>query len=167
MDVKNYLWSLTLVCAAAAVVKVAAGDGPMKKYIDMICSICVVCALILPVLRDFSPYNAEDIGEMFEYSGQSEGREYYEEIYNSYLLSGNVEIAESDICGGLANTLGVAQTNVSVSLVTECADEEITVSEAVVELSGEACFADPEIIKEYIMSRLEVECRIIYKNKDE
>lgn len=167
MDVRNYLWSLTLVCVAAAVVKVATGEGAMKKHIDMICSLCVVCALVVPVFHDLSLYSSEDMGELFEYSGESEGREYYEEIYNSYLRSGSVELAETDLCGGLAKTLGVAQEDVSVSLVTEYTEDAAGVSEAVVELGSGAYFADPEIIKEYIMSRLGTECRIIYKNKDE
>ena len=90
--------------------------------------------------------------------------EYYEEIYNSYLRSGNVELAQTDIESGLAKTLNVDQTEISVTLITEYVDEATNVREAVVTLGAGAYFAEPEVIKEYIRGRLDIECRIIYKS---
>lgn len=167
MDVRAYLWSLTLVCVASAVVRAASGNDATKKYIDLLCSLCVICAIVIPVAREFSELDADGIGEFFEEDVFEYGQEDYGEIYNSYLHEGSVTLAEETLENGLLNALELGAGDIKVTLLTDTSGETPRVCEAVATLYGKAYAADPELIKSYIEEQTGAECRIIYGNVDE
>ena len=162
MDVKAYLWSLTLVCIASAVVRVATGNSATKKYIDLLCSICVICAIIIPVIREIPSFDGEKIEDLIDGITDEYTVSDYDEIYKSYLLEQNLKEAESVLQTELCQRLSLDRDSVKITLRADATSEGVTVSEAVVSLGKGAYSADPERIAEYVRERVGAECRIIY-----
>ena len=166
MDVKAYLWSLTLVCVASAVVRAASGNNAAKKHIDFLCSLCVICALVIPVIEGFSGVDADTIGELFEADVPEYSEENYVEIYNSYLYEGSVSLAEDSLAEGLADALGVNRADIDVALSTDRSGSSPVVCDAAVTLYQGAYDADPQVISGYVEEQTGVVCRIIYDSVD-
>ena len=162
MDLREYLWSLTMVCVAAAVVR-AVSAGKWEKHVEMICSLCVICAALLPVAGQLPELSADGMESffddvMFEYGAQS-----YGEIYGAYLLEESVGAAEDTLQVLLSTEFSVDVEDIEVFFITEQTEEGHTVKEAVVTLYSGAVATDPQLIVDYVKTSVGCECRIIYE----
>ena len=160
---KEYLLSLFGVCVASAVVRVASPSGSLKKYLEIVCSMCVAAALIIPVgawIMDGD--GIEGALEGIEWESQN-----YEEIYNSYVLEYELAEAENMLVSELAEHFGKAADGFDVELLTEWNADKVGIAEARVILNEKTLSVPPEQIKGYIYERLECECEIIYLFNDE
>lgn len=167
MDVRGYLWSLTLVCIASAVVRASAGNNASKKYIDILCSLCVICAIVIPVAQEFSSIDADGISDFLEEDPFEYGQEDYGEIYNSYLREESIRSAEEALENGLLDTLGLSEGDVRIKLITDTSGEALSVCEVIATLGHGAYNTDPVLIKDYLEEQTKAKCRIIYENVDE
>lgn len=156
---RTYLSALFGVCLVSAIIKVISPEGATKKYIEMLCSLCVISAVIFPMGRQISEdYGIGDLIPDIEYESES-----YDEIYNQYLLDQNIKNACEVLRTELCERLGTDSSEIEVKISTEDIDGEIKVRSVSVILGVGAITADPDEIKEYIYERTECECEIIYE----
>lgn len=161
---KSYLLTLFGVCLVSVIVRIISPEGATKKYIEMICSVCVIAAVAMPVVKAITGFDGDniDIGLGGEYEEQD-----YGEIYNSNLLNENRLAAEELLKNELTGLLSVSSDSLRVSLrVSQSADGAV-IDSATVYIGGGAVASDPQRIKDYIGERLSVECQIIYEIFDE
>ncbi len=158
MQMENYIRVIFTVGVAAAVIKASAPESSLSKYLQMLCSLCAVAVMALPIYEAISDRDAViDFAENIEFETQD-----YEEIYNSYLASGELQAAENILSSELCKAVGAKADSLCVRLDAERADGEIRVVGADVMIYSNGITASPDKIKEYIFEQLQVECRIIY-----
>ncbi len=161
---KEYLAVLLGVCFASGLVRAISPEGSGKKYVEIICALCVISAIATPLIKGIEELVSFD-GELeFEYSEHTES---YDEIYNSYIISGNASAACDALADGIAEYASAPREGISVSLDYTQGENEISVSRARVYIYPRAIATDPQKIREYIKSTLGTECEIIYKNNVE
>lgn len=160
---RGYIFTLFGVCIVSAVVRTVSPDGAMKKHIELLCSLCVASAMIIPLVSLLYSAKYDNIFDGIFDGCQTEN---YEEIYNSYLIEGNVSAVESAMSEELCDRLSVGG-DVEVDVAVERLEEGYRVSGARVILGARAVAADPKIIRQYIYERLSCECEIIYNIFDE
>lgn len=161
---KEYLWTLFGVCATSAIVGAISPEGAMKKYISILCSLCVTVAVISPLISEIS--SLDDIGELLELDVGYDATDY-EEIYNGYLLEQNLSLACETLEAELAERFSVENGELTVALEAVDVDGEISVSSATVYIGLGAVTVDPAEIKAYMLERTGCECEIIYNFKGE
>ncbi len=161
MNMREYIITLFLVCCVAAIIRAVGKDSATKKYIELVCALCVISALVLPIfganIDDF------DIGAIFDET-ENKGQNY-DEIYKNYLLQEGKSSAENAIASDVCKQLGVSAGGVSIRLTLNEDGTEIVAATAIV--SGEAVNTDPSLIKQYISQALGTDCEIGYKLFDE
>ena len=99
---KEYLATLFGVCLLSAIVRAVTPESATKKYIEILCSLCVVAAIVLPIIKQISDYNGVDgLFEAIDYESYD-----YEEIYNSYIIDENIKMAQETLARELENKFG-------------------------------------------------------------
>ncbi len=150
----------------ASVIKAAAPESSLTKYLQMLCSICTVAVIALPIYSALTDKN--EIANFFEsIEFETESTESYEEIYNTYLINGELENAERVLSESLCKAVGAGSGTVEVRLEGEYGEGEIRVVGADALVHKGAIAVSPDKIKTYIKDTLRVECRIIYLFNDE
>lgn len=161
---RTYLSTLFGVCIISAVIRTISPEGAMKKYIEILCSICVLSAITAPAVSYIS--KLDSIDELFKFEWEYESADY-DEIYNGYLLEANTAEACRVLEEELSALLGTDEGSIRISLAVSYSDGEVSVSSATVTLGAKAVAADPDQIKGYIAERVGCECQIVYDIKDE
>ncbi len=156
---KEYLSVLVCVCAASGLVRAVSPEGTGKKYIEMICSLCVIIAISVPLVSGI--FGLADMNERLDAEG-GQLTENYGEIYNSFLREGEISAAEKSLGEGLAAYVGAQQDTLRVKIEYEQNEGKTLLTGAKVYILPKAISASPEKIKEYIKNALGVECEIIY-----
>ena len=76
---KEYLSALLVTCIISATVRIITPDGAVKKYIKTLCSLCVACVVITPIIGGISSlYDIESRFSELEYDTEN-----YDEIYGT------------------------------------------------------------------------------------
>ncbi len=155
---ENYIKLIFTVSLCAAVIKVAAPETTLKKYLNTICSLCMIAVIALPIYQAVSDSDAVlDLVENIEIETQS-----YDEIYNTYLVKGELDTAEKTLSADLCSAVGARNGSLSVRLDASYSNGEACIVGADVLIYSDAITVSPEKIKEYIRERISVDCRIIY-----
>jgi hypothetical protein len=158
---KEYLIALFCVCCAAAVVKAISPEGATKKHIELICSVCIISAMALPLSNVIS--GITDIKSLF---GDNEALvDNYDEIYKSHLLNEGIKSAEDAISRDVCKSVDVPDGAIKIRLYLNENGEEVSSATAIV--GKDAVTADPKLIKDYVKSTLGAECEIVYDFNDE
>ena len=158
---KEYFIALFLVSCVAAIVKAVGNDGATKKYIEMICALCVISAVIIPILG----VNA-DMSDIISFFDEIVGVEQnYDEIYNKYLLEEGVSAAEDRMSADVCQRLSVGEEAIKLRLVL--AEDGSCVVGAKAYITNAALAADPSEVRGYVREVLGIECEIIYDIFDE
>ena len=155
---KEYIGILFGVCMLAALVRVVAPEGVMKKYIEMVCALCVISAIILPLTQLLSDIQSIDISIE---NGEAE-MSNYDEIYNSYLAKGSLGDAEKILEREIADAFIKGSGEVDIDIRANVQGDNVQVSGINVTLIGSAVTADPEQVRQYVLGRTGVECEILY-----
>ncbi len=156
---KEYVLGLLCICLTAGIVRLLSEDSGAGKYVELVCSLCVVAAIVIPVVNtlaeagDASKWLDEDIGTQ---------ENNYEEIYKNYLLTANIDAAEDTIRFELAERFSKERESIDVRLDCEHTDNGIEVIGVSVMLGKGALTISPEDIKIYIKERFDCRCQIIY-----
>lgn len=161
---KEYLSALLGVCVISAVVKAVASDGAMKKYVEMLCTLCVLAVLIMPVSDIISSsYGFDGLLEKTEFEGEN-----YEDVYNEYISEKEIDRAEKLLTAELAEYLEIDAEALRVKLEVSYGENgETDVEKAKVYLGMQAVGISPEAVTEYLYGRIGAECQIIYGITDE
>lgn len=161
---REYIALLFGVSLIAGIVRVTAPDGQMKNYINILCSLCVLAAVVVPISRAFIGTDglSELLLDKLDYESQS-----YDEIYNLYIAEEKTELAEQQLTAELTERLGVADDALEVELAVSDDDGALRITAVTVTIKKEAVTAEPSAIKAYVNERTNSECRIIYDFYDE
>ncbi|MBE6596125.1 MAG: hypothetical protein E7641_00500 [Ruminococcaceae bacterium] len=148
---------LSLVCSLFELVAPEGTGGGIKKHIRLVASLCVFCFSIAP-LYGFICELGES--EMFEYSGDDEAENVYEEIYNKNLSLETEESVEDGCLDILTSEFDLGEEDIDVEIVLS---KELLVEYAALVIHPSAISRDPHPIADRLSELLEIECRIIYK----
>lgn len=156
---KEYLFSLFEVCLLSGIVSSLSPDGSVKKYIRFICSLLVICAMVIPIFSaNISEFGFEGV---FDLSGDEQ--EDYGEIYNYYWEAYDTQRAEEALAEGLCTRFSLPTEALRVQLCTEGSGEQRRIISARVYITSASALAtDPSLIREYIASVAACECEIVY-----
>ena len=158
---KEYVGLLFCVCIAAAIVKAMVSENATKKYIEMICALCVICVISQPIIG----YITETDGLSPMFDDKKEISENYDEIYNSYLMEQGLRAAEDHVSERVCESLETKVGAIRILLTTDEESGELISATAVVGIH--AVDIPPEKIRETVRESLGVECEIVYELFDE
>ena len=134
-------------------------DGETKKYVRLVASLCLLCALASPLVRLISE-GGGGIDDIFpSVSGEVDS---YEEIYGEALAQGARENAEAAVKLKLISRFGLAEKSLDITLTLSREGNEYVVESAQVVLNSSAVFADPREISEFINGELGCPCTVLY-----
>ncbi len=155
---ESYIKVIFTVCVTAAIIKMAAPESSLTKYLQMLCSLCAIAVIAVPIYQLASDTDAiMSLVDNFEVETEN-----YEEIYKSYLVNGELENAERVLSEELCSALGADKASLYVHLNAEYSAGETELISADVLIYPSGITVSPEQIRSYIKERLSVECRIIY-----
>ena len=157
---KEYLMTLTAVALLGGILGMLSPEGDIKKYVRLAVSLCLVCAMIQPVLSVLSgemPALDELLG-----IGEQEETMNYDEIYYQSLLSGGREQAEEAMKQELLKEFSLPYESLEVEAILERKNDGVEVKEIRVTLRDSAIFADPKEVIAPVNERLSCPCTVIY-----
>ncbi len=160
---KEYISLLFGVCALSGMIGAIAPQGQTKKYLEIICSLCVICALAVPLLNGIS--EAPSLDNFFG-TEDSDEQIKYEEIYNNYILEGRLKDAEAALASDIEKACGAPAGSLGVRL--DCTETQTGIEPLVVTviISPRAIAVPPEEIKEFVANFTNTECTIVYGAKE-
>ncbi len=153
-----YIRVIFTVCVTAAVIRALAPESSLTKYLQMLCSLCAVAVIALPVYQLLTSTDA--VSQLLE--GIEVQTEDYEEIYNDFLVNGELENAERVFSEELCRAVSAERGTLFVRLDASYSEGEMQIVGADVLIYSGALTVPPNEIKAYIAQRLALECRIIY-----
>ena len=160
---KTYLLTLFGVCVVSAVIRVISPEGSTKKYIELLCSVCVIAAVAMPAVKAITGFSDYD----FDISLEENNKQNYDEIYNGNLLYESRAAAEELMKNELAALLSVSPESLRVRLGVSQGTDGAAIDSVTVYISAGAITADPAIIKKYVGEITTSECQITYEVFDE
>ena len=157
---REYLMTLIAVSLFSGIVGMISPEGDLKKYVRLLCTLCLLCAMIGPVLTLFadSAFSAEDWLEEVEKEEIN-----YEEIYNNALISGEEAQAAETIQNSILQTFSLPSGSLEVSVKSKSKNDTDSPLDVTVILRDEAIFADPKKILAHIEKMGDGRCVIVYE----
>lgn len=155
----KYIITLISVALLSGIMGMLSPEGDIKKYVRLAGSLCLLCALAVPVWS-FISEGGVDIDGFFSFSGEVDTG--YEEIYREALADGARENAEVALKAGLAENFELSADSFDVELGVEYDGEKYYISTARVLLHNSAVFADPRDISAYVNESCGCSCTVEY-----
>ena len=164
MDIKGYVLGIFGICIASAVARVLSVGNATKRHIEILTTLCLVATVASPL----ASFIGEADGAFILLDLDTDAAMLdYEKLYEEYLLLGNARTSEAALESELASILAISADALDVELLLEVSDSGVAeVREARVRIYPEGIAADPDVIREHILSRAGVECEIIYDIND-
>ena len=156
---REYLMTLIAVSLFSGIVGMISPEGDLKKYVRLLCTLCLLCAMIGPILSLFTD------SDFFLGDWAEEGEEDaidYEEIYNNALVSGGERQAEEVIHNSIVQTFSLPSDSLEISVKTKSKNESESMADVTVILHDGAIFADPQEILTHIGKMGDFRCVIVY-----
>ena len=134
-------------------------DGSVKKYIRLVCSLSVLCALVSPLISlakegDFSPSDWWDSEKNEEIN--------YDEIYKESLKNHEIKTAETTFKQSVISELSIDPSDFDVLFHTVTKNGKEELSSVTVILRDKGVLADPKKITSFVNNELGCSCVILY-----
>ena len=157
---KEYFITLCGVMILSTAVGTACAEGNIKKYVRLLCSLCLVCALISPILS-LGEEGEFDLSSLWEDLTKGEDVDY-DEIYHQALIDNEVTYAEELLKNKLSEEFDLepSSLDVEIDIVSKNGTNQPELIRIV--LRDNAIFADPQKLIQYINTTQKCECVIIY-----
>ena len=159
---------ITFVCVALACgliqMLVPQGDGGgIKKYMSLVCGLCVLCVTISPISRIVSDMSS--LGEeLFDgISTPYPDKDDYSQIYDDSLIEAGEVNMSSGLKALISRDLGVDESDIDVSVKLREGEDKYLPEKVTVFLYGKAVLCDPHKVIEYVNALLGCECQVIYQ----
>lgn len=147
------------VAVAVGVCGMLTPDGEMKKYVRLVGALCLICALVSPLIGAVTKGDIELDGLLPSVDSETD---LYDEIYKNNLVESAKENAEAVICESLLKQFELSADSLEVFLSLSFDGESYSVESVQVVLKSSAVFADPREITEYINEELGCPCYVTY-----
>ena len=134
-------------------------DGDLKKYIKLLGSLCLVCAVASPI---FSAIKADGGGFDGLFPDASEDQGGYEEIYGEALADGAEETLERILKERAVTDLEIKEDEIDFDVALERTDGEYGISDVTVYIHHGGIFVDPRSITALVNEFCDVSCTVIY-----
>ena len=158
---EGYLMSLISVALLGGIVGMIAPEGEMKPYVRLLSLLCLLCAMIAPILSLWldSELSLENmLGEI----GENETINY-DEIYKQSLLAGGERQAEEYLYSSLVKEFDLPPDALEVFVKIQPKNDNEYSVEVTVALGTEAIFADPHRIIEWVENHMDCRCTVFYE----
>ena len=161
---QEYFTALFFVCVLSGVVNVLSPSDSAKKYIEYLCALCVITAMITPIFHVL-PTKNDFMDILGEYGPESQS---YEEIYNNFWNAEDERSAAQALAVSLADQLGMSREWFYAELCVLREGGNRTLEGVRLHITDiRAIAADPEIIRTYFLETVGVDCEIVYDINDE
>lgn len=158
---KEYLMTLTGVSILCGVIEMLSAEGNLKKYVRLLCALCMLCAVASPLFQilsdgDFDPRSLwEDLGEREE--------EDYYEIYNQSLLKNETKYAENILKNMVLKEFSLSESSLELRLKIVSKNETYEAETVYVILRDEAVLVNPKKMTDFLNEQAKCECVLIYE----
>ena len=158
---KEYLMTLISVALLSGTVGMLSPEGEMKRYVRLLCSLCLLCAMVGPALSLLGDSD-------FSMDGLLSDREEidrldYDEIYHNSLILGGEKQAADTICAALLQRFELSEGAMEVSVRSPLKNDTDSPVSVTVLLRDEAIFVDPKEILSYVRELGDFQCTIVYE----
>ena len=157
---KEYLMTLTAVSLLGGILGMLSPEGNIKKYVRLAVSLCLVCAMLQPMLQLLSG-EAPSLDELLGISGEEETVDY-DEIYHQALLNGSKEQIQQSLKQQLLKAFSLPYESLDVEAVLEMKNDVSQVKEIQVLLRDSAVFVDPREVIALVNESIGCPCTVIY-----
>ena len=157
---REYWVAFVAVAILNGVVGMIAPEGEIKKYVRLLGSLCLLCAVVQPVLGwisegdEWTSYLWEDTKEELETD--------YDEIYNQSLIQGGEKNAETIVKNRILETFELSNESLDVQLDFAIEKETLRIEEIRLTIRNDAIFLDPRLLTEYVNEEYSCRCTVIY-----
>jgi len=158
---KSYLITMMAVALLNGMLGMIAPDGNTKKYVRLLGTLCLLCAMVQPILG----LGAEGEGlfqKLWDLSVE-ETLPNYGEIYNQALLSGGKENLENILKSRIAEAYSLSLDSFDVAVELAMKNNETTVRQVKLTLRETAVLVDPRELSDHINEWLGCPCVVIYE----
>lgn len=118
-EILSYFGEVIILTAISGILFVVAPEGNVKKYINFVISICILAAVVAPMIT--AVVHLPDTIRFTEEEWDDVSAEEYENIENAVVKASKAEI-EQAICSYVCAKYGCAQTEVSCEIELDARD---------------------------------------------
>ena len=158
---REYLSALIAVALLGGLVRMLAPEGNLQKYLRLTISLCLVCALVQPLL------GGAMTGKDFFLDGWLDSEEYgeinYDEIYNQALQNGAKKQAEELIRTRIYQEFSLTEEMASVRTTFLSKNGTILVGDVQVIFHSTVILQDPREVVSFVNSEWDCPCTVIYE----
>lgn len=157
---REYLTSLLSVSLLGGLLTMLSPEGDLKKYVRLLCSLCLLCAMVSPLFSAFAEGELS-LDHLWEQMEPSESLDY-DEIYHQSLQSGNRENAKNIVKRRVLSEFELSDDALDVEVFFDIKNEQYSLEEIRVILHPKAIFVDPQTLSEWINETYSCPCVVIY-----
>lgn len=157
---KEYLSLLISVALFGGVIGMLSPEGDLKKYLRLLCSLCLLCAMLAPI---FSEWRGGNLSLDFLWESEEGESIDYDEIYNQSLQSGNRENAEKIVKNRLLAEFDLPYDSLDVRVLFSLENDIYRAEKVELILHPQAIFADPKEMIALVNEVWECPCVVIYE----
>ena len=152
---------MTLISVAIlnGVLGMLSPEGDLKKYIKLLGSLCLVCAVASPV---FNAIRSDDGGLDGLFPDMGEHESNYEELFGEALAKGAEEALERSLKDKAVKDLDLDGGDIDIDVVLERNDGGYRVDAVTAYIHSGGIFADPREINNIVNQMCDCSCTIIY-----
>ena len=154
----GFILTVLSVALLSGVIGMLSPEGNTKKYVRLVGSLCILCALASPLVGIV--VEGEDGLELL--FPTVDGSDAYEEIYREAIAEGVRENAETALKNMLLSRFDMTEEDIEIGLTVEWRGDRYCVEAATVTLTSSLIAVDPREISEYINAELGCPCTVIY-----
>ena len=158
---RSYLMSLISVALLGGVVGMISPEGDLKKYVRLLGTLCLLCAMVGPVFSLLQDDGLRLDGWLENLAPDDEIN--YEEIYNNALVEGGEKQAAEAIRTSILNSFALPEDSIEVDVEFILENDEEKRSRVQILLRDKAIFADPREIISHVESMGSCQCVIVYE----
>ena len=154
---KEYVIGLTALAFLASIIASLSPDqGKTTHRLKFLCSLVLISSLISPLLgfvESVSTVGLDFVGELEVYDN--------EQLFIDSLARLSADELESSLADVLAQRFDIERKNLSVDVEYRTDGDSMTVTRAIVRLTGAAILKDPYEIEAFVLDRFGLECDVI------
>ncbi|MBO5938184.1 MAG: stage III sporulation protein AF [Clostridia bacterium] len=158
---QEYLSALIGVSLLGGIVRMLTPEENLGKYLRFTVGLCLLCAIIQPLLGILTE------GKNIRWEEWFDEKEYetenYDEIYNQSLQNGAKKQAKEWIKYEIYREFSFSEESAEIEAVFLSENEICSLSEVRVFLRGEGVLTDPREIVDFVRSKWDCPCIVVYE----
>ena len=155
------LLCVACVCGVAEMLAPNGNRGGLKRQVRFICALTIVCVVAAPIGNLLVELKNQGVGNGFIFDSNKNESEY-ESAFLEYVEGQNTAALEICLKSELCERFDIAFDSLDVIVELALENDVCTIHDITVCLKLDAIAKDPHSIIEYVRSRTNIECEIIY-----